>query len=43
MANPFPDPVKMMRSQIISDKDKSEQMLAEAKHCFDTLKKNRIQ
>lgn len=31
MANPFPDPVKMMESQTVSDSEKREQMWAESK------------
>lgn len=31
LANPFPEPVKMMPSDTVSDREKAEQMLAEAK------------
>lgn len=31
LANPFPDPVKIMPSDTVSDREKAEQMLAEAK------------
>lgn len=31
LANPFPDPVKIMSSHTISDQEKADQMLAESK------------